>query len=130
MAKATKDSSNTSTLPQLTAAELTALCGHLRAHAEKLESIIARPLVEDLLLASRAIEQLLRQQSAAETLFVKVEEIDGDKVTLINERIAFDEVIGDDDVEKADALMELRRGGVTRIGGGSAPLYRLTKVGR
>jgi len=63
-------------------------------------------------------------------LYVKVEEIDGDKVMVIHERIAFDEIIGDDDVERAEALYELRHGGVTRIGGGSSPLYRLTKVGR
>jgi hypothetical protein len=68
--------------------------------------------------------------AVAETLFVKVEEINDDRVTLINERIAFDEMIGDDDIEKADALHELRHGRVTRIGGGASPLYRLTKLGR
>jgi hypothetical protein len=65
-----------------------------------------------------------------ETLFVKVEEINDDRVTLINERIAFDKMIGDDDIEKADALHELRHGGGTRIGGGTSPLCRLTKLGR
>jgi len=55
---ATDQPTNTRSASQLTAAELTALCGRLRAHADKLESIIARPLVDDLLLASRAIGQL------------------------------------------------------------------------
>jgi len=49
---------------------------------------------------------------------------------VIHKRMAFYEIISDDNLERAEAPYELRHGGVTRIGGGSSPLHRLTKVGR
>jgi hypothetical protein len=49
----------------LTTATLTALCGRLTDHADRIENIVARPLVDDLLLASRAIEYLLTGIQAA-----------------------------------------------------------------
>jgi hypothetical protein len=42
--------------PPLDTAMLTAPCGRLTDHADRIENIIARPLVDALLLASRAIE--------------------------------------------------------------------------
>jgi hypothetical protein len=55
---ATEDLSNTSRPPQLTPAELSTLAGRLIDHADGIENITCAPLVADLRLASRAIEQL------------------------------------------------------------------------
>jgi hypothetical protein len=51
--------------PILDTATITALCGRLTDHADRIENIVARPLVDDLLLASRAIEHLLTGIQAA-----------------------------------------------------------------
>jgi len=80
-------------------------------------------LVDDLLLASRAIEQLIGT-SAFTDLLVDITDQDGNT----KRNVSLREAIGDDAEEYEDCRKTLRADGRCTTGGGAAPLYHLMLV--
>jgi hypothetical protein len=115
---ATRESSNATAVPQMSAAELSALAKRLRNRAE---SIFLRDLPEmqrDMLSAAGVIDGVVLSSD------LLVDTTDGK----VNRSVPLWEAIGDDEEEYADCRQTLLTDGKCTTGGGAAPLYRLELV--
>jgi hypothetical protein len=118
---ASTDTSNTTSLPQMVPAELSALAKRLRNRAE---SIVLRDQPEmqrDMLSAAGVIDGVARSSD----LLVDVTDVDGKT----NRGVPLWEAIGDDDEEYEDCRNTLLADGKCTTGGGAAPIYFLELVG-
>jgi hypothetical protein len=118
---ATEHSINATRVPQMCAAELSALAKRLRNRAE---SIVLRDQPEmqrDMQTAACVIDGVARSSD----LLVDITDADG-KLT---RSVPLWEAIGDDEVEYQDCRATLLADGKCTTGGGSAPIYFLELVG-
>ena len=118
---ASTDTSNTTSLPQMVPAELSALAKRLRNRAE---SIVLRDQPEmqrDMLSAAGVIDGVARSSD----LLVDVTDVDGKT----NRSVPLWEAMGDDQEEYNDCRATLLAEGKCTTGGGAAPIYFLELVG-
>ncbi len=118
---ATEHSSNATSVPQMSPAELSALAKRLRNRAE---SIVLRDQPEmqrDMLSAAGVIDGVARSSD----LLVDITDTDGK----VNRSVPLWEAIGDDDAEYQDCRQTLLADGRCTTGGGAAPVYFLELVG-
>ena len=118
---ATQDSSNTTTVPQMRPAELSALAKRLRNRAE---SIVLRDQPEmqrDMQTAAGIVDGVARSSD----LLVDITDTDGK----VNRSVPLWEAIGDDEAEYQDCRATLLADGKCTTGGGAAPVYFLELVG-
>ena len=118
---ASTDTSNTTSLPQMVPAELSALAKRLRNRAE---SIVLRDQPEmqrDMQTAAGVIDGIARSSD----LLVDITDTDGK----MNRSVPLCQVIGDDQDEYSDCRATLLADGKCTTGGGGAPVYFLELVG-
>jgi hypothetical protein len=118
---ATEYSSNATSVPQMSPAELFALAKRLRNRAE---SIVLRDQPEmqrDMLTAAGVIDGVVRSSD----LLIDMTDVDGK----VNRSVPLWEAIGDDQEEYNDCRATLLADGKCTAGGGAAPLYFLELVG-
>ncbi len=118
---ATEYSSNATSIPQMSPAELSALAKRLRNRAE---SIVLRDQPEmqrDMLSAAGVIDGVVRSSD----LLVDVTDTEGK----VNRSVPLWEAIGDDQEEYNDCRATLLADGKGTTGGGAAPIYFLELVG-
>jgi hypothetical protein len=118
---ATEHSSNATSVPQMSPAELSALAKRLRNRAE---SIVLRDQPEmqrDMRGAASVVDGVARPSD------VLVDVIDGDGK--VDRPVPLWEAIGDDDAEYQDCRATLLADGQCTTGGGAAPVYFLELVG-
>ncbi len=118
---ATEDSSNATSVPQMSPAELSALAKRLRNRAE---SIVLRDLPEmqrDMRAAAGIIDGVVRSSD----LLVDITDTDGK----VSRSVPLSDAIGDDQEEYDDCRATLLANGKCTTGGGSAPVYFLELVG-
>jgi hypothetical protein len=118
---ASTDTSNTTSLPQMVPAELSALAKRLRNRAE---SIVLRDQPEmqrDMLSAAGVIDGVARSSD----LLVDVTDVDGKT----NRSVPLWEAMGDDQEEYNDCRATLLAEGKCTTGGGAASIYFLELVG-
>jgi hypothetical protein len=118
---ATKYSSNTTAVPQMSPAELSALAKRLRNRAE---SIVLRDQPEmqrDMRTAARVIDGVVRSSD----LLVDITDTDGK----VSRSVPLSDAIGDDQEEYNDCRATLLADGKCTTGGGAAPVYFLELVG-
>jgi hypothetical protein len=118
---ASDESSNTTSLAQMSPAELSALAKRLRNRAE---SVLLRHQPEqhrDLLTAATLSEGVARSND----LLVDVTDAEGN----VSRSVPLLQAIGDDEVEYADCRHTLLAEGKCTTGGGAAPIYFLELVG-
>jgi hypothetical protein len=121
MAKATDQSTSTSTPQQMRPAELSALADRLRNRAD---SIVLRDQPEmqrDMQTAATLIDGVARSSD----LLVDITDMDGK----VSRSVPLWEAIGDDDAEYQDCRQTLLADGKCTTGGGAAPVYFLELVG-
>jgi hypothetical protein len=118
---ASTDTSNATSLPQMSAAELSALAKRLRNRAE---SIVLRDQPEmqrDMLTAAGVIDGVARSSD----LLVDITDTDG----RVSRSVPLSEAIDDDQEEYSDCRATLLADGKCTTGGGAAPVYFLELVG-
>src|SRR5713101_5116474 len=118
---ATEYSSNTTPVPQMSPAELSALAKRLRNRAE---SIVLRDQPEmqrDMQTAAGVIDGVARSSD----LLVDITDTDGK----VSRSVPLWEAMGDDEGEYQDCRATLLADGKCTTGGGSAPVYFLELVG-
>ena len=114
-------SSNATTLPQMSPAELSALAMRLRNRAE---SIVLRDQPEmqrDMLAAAGVIDGAVRSSD----LLVDITDAHGK----VSRSVPLSDAIGDDQEEYNDCRATLLADGKCTTGGGAAPVYLLELVG-
>ena len=115
---ATEYSSNATAIPQMSAAELSALARRLRNRAQ---SIVLRDQPEmqrDMLSAANVIDGVVRSSD----LLVDITDTDGK----VNRSVPLWEAIGDDRDEYNDCRATLLADGKCTMGGGAAPVVLRT----
>jgi hypothetical protein len=118
---ASTDTSNATSVPQMSLAELSALAKRLRNRAE---SIVLRDLPEmqrDMLTAAGVIDGVVRSSD----LLVDITDTDGKA----RRSVPLSEAIGDDQEEYNDCRATLLADGKCTTGGGAAPVCFMELVG-